>query len=296
MKTTLFLLFLMAFSSIPGLAQTSQIEYRPFAQDGKIWWYQVGATKENFYSNRIDGDTLIGGNSWKKVYNNDGKYFMNPTGDAGLSYYYYAAVRDVDKKVYAIAKGSNRPRLLYDFSLKKGDIVKCGMEGNSFSCLLEKDEQPDSLLGFEFLAYLKVERIDTITDGNQEYRAFILTLLDAYRQPMWDSEREKFVIGNVIWIEGVGSYIGPFSPWMQLSSHNNVSRSCRFDKTSIFIYPEFNEYYEDWEDWATDSDNCNNDIININQNGSFHNLQGFRMTRPSDRGIYIQNGKKFVAK
>lgn len=296
MKTRLFILFLMAFSSIHGLAQTSQIDYRPFAQDGKIWWYQVGAIKENHYSNRIDGDTLIGGNCWKKVYNNDGKYSMNPSGDAGLSYYYYAAVRDVDKKVYAIAKGSEKPRLLYDFSLKKGDIVKCGIEGNMFGCLLDTDEQPDSLLGFEFAAYLKVERIDTITNGNQEYRAFILTLLNAYEEPMWDSEREKYVIGNVIWIEGVGSYIGPFSPWMQLSALNDVSRSCRFDKTSIFIYPEFDEYYEDWEDWATDPDNCNNDIININQNGSFYNIQGYRMKRPADRGIYIQNGRKYKVK
>ena len=99
----------MAFSNTLGWAQTSQVEYRPFAQDGKIWHCQVGLIKENIYDNRIDGDTLIDGENWKKVYN-----------VPDLRKYYYAAVRDVDKKVYAIAKGSNRPRLLYDFSLKKG--------------------------------------------------------------------------------------------------------------------------------------------------------------------------------
>ena len=107
MKKGFYLFLLLAIPSVTAQAQTSQIEYRPFAQEGKVWQCQVGGIKENVYDNHIEGDTLIGGETWKKVYN-----------VPDLRKYYYAAVRDVDKKVYAIAKGSDRPRLLYDFSLK----------------------------------------------------------------------------------------------------------------------------------------------------------------------------------
>ena len=97
-------------------AQSSKMEYRPFALEGKSWRSQVGRIEENAYYNSIDGDTLIGGESWKKVYNS-----MYMPGLRTPSY--YAAIRDVGKKVYAIAKGSNRPRLLYDFGLNEGDMV-----------------------------------------------------------------------------------------------------------------------------------------------------------------------------
>ena len=116
MKDRLILLWLMTIMCIPAMAQTAKIEYRPFAENGKVWEAQVGGIMENLYGNRIDGDTLIYGESWMKVYN----YVGFP--DFGCSY--YASIRDVGNKVYAIAKGSKKPRLLYDFSLKKGDVVK----------------------------------------------------------------------------------------------------------------------------------------------------------------------------
>ena len=102
------------------MGQTSQLDYSPFALDGKVWDAQVGGIKENVYFYEIDGDTMINGESWKKVYN-----YVFPK----IRFYsYYAAVRDVGNKVYAIAKGSNRPRLLYDFDMKAGNIVQCGID------------------------------------------------------------------------------------------------------------------------------------------------------------------------
>ena len=55
-----------------------------------------------------------------------------------------------------IAAGSSRPRSLYDFGLKEGDIVRCGVEGNTFACLLEVGEMPDSLLGFPLIFLLSM--------------------------------------------------------------------------------------------------------------------------------------------
>lgn len=298
MNTRSLILFLMTISCISGWSQNTSLEYRPFAQDGKKWECQVGGIKENIYDNRIDGDTLIDGEVWKKVYNDDGKFMLLPSGDGVSMIYYYAAVRDVDKKVYAIAKGSNRARLLYDFSLKEGDIVRCGIEGNKFGCLLEKGEQPDSVLGFEFEAYLKVNRIDTITDydHNQVHRVFILTLLDAYEYPLMDVRGEVSIYNNVVWIEGVGSYTGPFSPWMPLPAQNFTLRSCSVNKDYIFGYPnDYEPYYYEWEG---DEDEVETAISNNNNygNNTLFNLFGIQMTRQPERGIYIQNGKKFVKK
>ena len=272
---------------------TTQIEYRPFAQDGKTWYCQVGGIKENYYDNHISGDTLIGGEYWKKVYN-----------IPGLRRFYYAAVCDVDKKVYAIAKGSNKPRLLYDFSLEKGDIVRCGIEGNMFGCLLEKGEQPDTLLGFEFRAYLKVERIDTITECNQKHRVFVLTLLDAYKYPLCDIN--GFIRNNVIWVEGVGSYSGPFLPWTPLPSYHYTSRSCSVNKTYIFGYKmDYEPNYVEWDDeeWGDDEEwdegvdetaNANISYHMFNQSDTFYNLQGRRLQQQPQHGFYIVNGMKFV--
>lgn len=222
-------------ANMSAFAQTSQLEYSPYAQDEKSWKSRVGLIPENTYYNSIDGDTLINGETWKKVYN-----YMYMPGLRTPSY--YAAIRDVDKKVYAIAKGSNRPRLLYDFGLKEGDMVMCGMEGNAFSCLLDKDEPLDTLLGFPFIGFLMVDRIDTIKTRGLEHRRFTLTLLDAFQDPYRIGE--EGVIENVVWIEGVGSGAGPFSPWQPLPPEESLFLSCSVNGTVIFGYPDFYESYD----------------------------------------------------
>ena len=63
-----FTVWAMCLFSSMILAQTSN-DYHPFAQDGKRWEIQIGGIKENIYGNKIDGDTLINGVNWKKVYN-----------------------------------------------------------------------------------------------------------------------------------------------------------------------------------------------------------------------------------
>lgn len=141
-----YLLLLLMSLPFASFVQAEQEGYRPFAQEGKTWEAREGMIMENIYGNCIDGDTLIDGENWKKVYNYHGFPEFN--------YSYYAAIRDVGTKVYAIAKGSSRPRLLYDFGLKEGQTVRCGVEGNAFGCLLDADEKPDTLLGFEFASSL----------------------------------------------------------------------------------------------------------------------------------------------
>jgi hypothetical protein len=265
-------------------AQDSHLDYRPFAQDSKTWETQVGGIKENVYGNRIEGDTVINGESWKKVYNYVG--FQ----DFGMTY--YVALCDVGQKVYAIAKGSTRPRLLYDFSLKEGNTVRCGMEGNVFCCLLDKGEQPDTLLGFPFESYLKVESIDTITYREQAFRRFTLTLLDAYHEPLRNGEEAIF--GNVVWIEGVGSGAGPFSPWVPLPTEGCIYQGCELNKQYLCT-----DFYGNYVPAGIGKIQHQGNV-----NDASYDLSGHRVSVSSassvssvlPKGVYIQNGKKFVVK
>ena len=286
MKRILTISWILSALWISAVGQTSQLEYRPFAIDGKIWGTQVGLIMENVYYNEIDGDTVIDGENWKKVYN----YVFPKT----RYYSYYAAIRDVGKRVYAIAKGNNRPRLLYDFGLKVGDIVKCGVEGNTFACLLDQNEEPDTLLGFPFVSYLKVERIDTVKARGLEHRRFTLTLLDAFRENYMKGE--EAVIDNVVWIEGIGSGAGPFSPWIPLPPYNTFLQGCELDGTCLFGYPDFYD--------ADISDSVGSTHNKGSYDNSSYDLSGRRLSvSPASsvpsvlpKGVYIKDGKKMMVK
>ncbi|MBR5039167.1 MAG: hypothetical protein IKX65_10670 [Prevotella sp.] len=277
MKTGFILTWLLCTTSIA--AQEVRQDYHPMARDGKTWEAQVGGIKENLYGYRVDGDTLINGDIWKKVYS----YVFYPRSDDS----YYAAIRDVDKRVYIVAKGSNTPRLLYDFDLKVGNTIKCGVESTSFLCLLETDEKPDTLMGFPFKSYLRVERIDTIKTHDMEQRRITLTLLDTYKEPFRSEDAD--MIGNVVWVEGVGSGSGPFSPWLPLLPRNCILLRC-FDVDKKII-SGVSDFYDQPEPNA-----ISNIPFRQNEIGIIYDLLGRRQNRQPRQGIYIRGGRKRVVK
>ena len=273
MNKRYFIVWALCLFSSMILAQTAD-DYHPFAQDGKIWEIQIGGIKENVYGNTIDGDTLINGVNWKKVY--------NYVGSPDFNYSYYAAIRDVEKKVYIIAKDSSRPRLLYDFGLKVGDELKCGIEGNAFGCLRDTEEKPDTLLGFPFVSYLKVKSIDTIHVSGQYviesyFRRFTFVLLDAFKEPV--SKRE------IIWVEGIGSVAGPFLSWIPIPEIYSMIMRCKIGKEYLFSF-------------SGRSETATVRALQYQNAGSrdVHDLQGYRLSSLPQKGIYIQNGKKIISK
>ena len=261
-------------------AQALQVDYQPFVEEGKIWDAQVGYIRENIFMNKIEGDTVINGETWKKVYNYSG---------FGLSggYTYYLALREIGQKVYAIAKGSNRPRLLYDFGLKVGDRVRCGVEGNAFGCLRDTNEKLDTLMGFPVRNQLQVINIDTIhvsgTHTRESYlRRFTFALLDAYREPLaMDHE--------IIWVEGFGSIASPFSPWQPLHQLEFFSVECRVGKTDIFTYP-YPTFYEILTSVTGTPQ------YKVAESREFFDLQGRHVSGQPQKGIFIQDGKKKLIK
>lgn len=259
-------------------AQTTQVDYRTMVEDGKTWRMQVGNIKENVYSYVIDGDTLINGETWKKVRN----FLSMPIYENSC----FVALREEDKKVYAIAKGSNRPRLLYDFGMKEGDLVMCGIESNAFGCLLDADEKPDTLMGFPFRYYLYLNSIDTITVREQQFRRFTLWFLDPFKSSLkWDG------VDEIVWVEGVGSSFGPFAPWMPLLPKGNsilFHLDCSKDKNFIF---GSNDFYVSSE---TSAIRRAHPVRKENQES--YDLQGHRLSNPPQKGIYIHDGKKRPAR
>ena len=277
MKTRLLLAWLLFATCMALKAQASEPEYRPFAEEGKFWETSIGGLNQYVYDGYFAGDTIIDGETWHKAYT-----------IAGVNRTYYAAVRDEGKKVYAIAKGSSRARLLYDFSLKEGDFVRCGVEGTAFGCLRTKEEPWDTLHGFLLNLALKVDRIDKVTlhDG-LEHRRFTLSL--------WSPGKDILMATPIVWIEGLGSGAGPFSPWMLQSP----------------LLPTFNEHRAFVTLWA--SDRLRPSFIAISdefyelessttvtspqpaqESGSPYDLQGRRLSGKPARGIYIEEGKKKV--
>ena len=283
MKLRFLFCFIICMFRMTVWSQTPSEDYHPFAEKDKGWETCLGETPESVYDNRIVGDTLINGERWHKVY--------NTTGWAVFDDCYYVAVRDVGKKVYAIAKGSNRPRLLYDFDLKVGNILRCGVEGNAFGCLLDSDEQPDTLLGFEFRAYLRVESIDTVSVNGTERRRFKLTMLDAFKYD-FTAEEDGGERGNIVWIEGVGSGAGPFLPWIPLPPRREIPLigiNCTVGKSSICFTKDF---YDNQQEPAA----VRTTKHKATMRDCFYDLQGRRLIQKLQRGVYIQQGRKVMVR
>ena len=88
------------------------IDYRPLLEEGKVWTYHYhGYNGREFNVGRIiDGDTIISGQAYKKIYDK-----------VGGQYQY--ALREEGKKVYMVDDHYETESLLYDFSKDAGDVI-----------------------------------------------------------------------------------------------------------------------------------------------------------------------------
>ena len=95
-----------------GSEPAPQNEYRPFVEEGKVWTYHYhGYNGREFNVGRVmDGDTIISGQKYKKIYDKIGGQ-------------YQYALREEGKKVYMVDDHYETESLLYDFSKKAGDVI-----------------------------------------------------------------------------------------------------------------------------------------------------------------------------
>ena len=86
--------------------------YLPFLEEGKAWTYRYyGNNGQKFNVDRvIEGDTIIGGLTYKRIYDK-----------VGGQYQY--ALREEGKKIYIVYPHYETASLLYDFSKNAGDVI-----------------------------------------------------------------------------------------------------------------------------------------------------------------------------
>ena len=278
----MFLGVLMLAATCSATAQVA-VPYRPLLKEGKVWkcleisegvGSKYDGEKINIYEwvvtfdLRIDGDTVIDGQSYKKVYRDDiceDEKTTYPNGETttnhkniGTTTLYTEFLREEGKKVYARRADANKEYLLYDFTLKAGDLLPSSMQHSG--------------------SYSRISIIDIVLAQGQFFRRYHLQpRVNANYVPMW--------------IEGVGHPGGIFESVIMSNNAKTVTlESCYEDGICIFTKDDF--YKLSVAADITEMDKLPDESVNK----KYFNLQGRRLQGRPSKGLYIENGRKRVVK
>ena len=243
MKTKIIFFLLSVFFTLTIPLHAQQDAFHPFLQDGKTWVvknYGFGYRSEDgvYHStvgDRIDyiaGDTVINDKVWKKCISNypDGENFT-----------FYAALRHEGEQILMVIPGETKERLLYDYGLKPGDVLYRA-ERNQVQFLLPPDAVPQSEEEWAEADFfcrpgidnMELQSIDTIQLNGSLLRRFVFKSEWALKSPQ--RRINAFPYPQLVWIEGIGSEGGLFSPWRG-SKDQDVS--CRLDGRTLIEYEDF---------------------------------------------------------
>lgn len=261
-------------------SQPQESNYHPLIGEGKAWHiqrqYLYRLTEWRWdcnYDYWMKGDTLIEGNVWKKVFAYSKELH---------AFSYFGAMREEGQKVYFIAKNASRRRLLYDFGLKVGDIVYCGVESEPLGmlCLLEPGDAYDVWMGLLLRASMELKDIDFVIMNGQTFRRLSFSVV---------FHDQLYPDASIIWIEGVGSDCGLFSPWNNLTNNGWCIITCSEDGSIIYNEDRFPIAGS----LPTDIMSRHIESYGINE---MYDLQGRRLAQPPVKGIYIKDGRKVIVK
>ena len=244
------------------LCLSAQEVYHSFTEDHKEWHYFLMYSPETKYQMYTDGDTIVGGHVCMKLYSNG---YMGNVSTPGFKEqnFYQGALYDEGRQTFFIESGSETPRLLYDFGIELGDTISS--DNSEQFVVTEEDMQPFGDRNFRRLTVVSID--DTANSG--------------------------------YFVEGVGSsgtyFLNPF----YLSTWHFV----RF----VACYVDGELLYYDRELFGDTLPDAYTSIHNPSATGfsdnSIYDLQGRKVDTSSadgrpqlPRGVYIQNGRKFVIK
>lgn len=101
-------------------AQETRLDYRPLLEDGKEWHYtyyyrwDMDAMETRFVCEHIDGDTIVGGVRYFKLYRH---YEDDGAGSFGEKPELW---REENYKVYTVRPNTGEEELMYDFDVSAG--------------------------------------------------------------------------------------------------------------------------------------------------------------------------------
>ena len=270
-----YYIIILFFSFLP-LSIIAQNDYYPLVSEGKTWEIaHVGMlpSQQEEWFFMLSGDTIINGVNYKKLYqeNNQGAV-------------YYRAMREEGRKVYCIPRDSQEEHLLFDFGLQVDDSVYC-VGGDCFdSRFITETAVDESQVGI--VRIMKLIGIDTYTNKKLvSLQRFHFSVM--IRERRADGEMEEYEDNiPVTWIEGIGSRNDyTFNSWYveMVSSYSWMLTKC-YDSHQIFYEVDASRI-------------ADNNVIPQSPNHTIYDLTSRRLTSPlTTRGIYIQNGKKYVIK
>ena len=253
----MFFLALCFFETTKIMAQEGEREYVPFVEEGKIWYCGEGRSINCIFT--MSGDTLINDREYKKVYCQCEDFYED------MEQHYYCSVREKDCQVFIIEEKATEEKLMYDFSHPE-EII-----------LLTYNDFP--------FARTDGERRHDFLPGQMEY------LICRFSEGEVDYSND-----SSSWIDGVGAPLS--NPFAFEFSHllfdkpklgiNNLVISCMKGDKIIF--------YLDWmaepiEPASIDADFQFNDSQAAPH---LYDLQGRRLNGIPQKGVYIQNGRKYV--
>ena len=214
---------LLLCAALMGRAQQSD-DYRPMLVEGRSWRgveQSAGGPKYEF-TYTIKGDTVIGGETFKKLYVLRERSYRDKT------MHYCLAMQEADRKVYIVRAGETVKAKLYDFSLGEGDVVYGvydGLIGKLVDAPLSKG------------CSLTVVRVDTISLDYGSFRRLLL------RQEAVDDKGKESAgaYGHLVWIEGVGAHnlLESVGTGTTISGWNYIMQYCEQDGRPIFTASDF---------------------------------------------------------
>ena len=242
-------------------AQTTQF---PLLKDGKVWNFRGKYIKDNtangyntktledyFYHYFIDGDSVVNGTSYYKLYKTDDR-----NGETIL----YNLLYENNGRVFVMK--DDVEFLLYDFSLELND--KIYIQQNAWECILN-------------------EKYSTEIQGNE--RTIYVFDYFSYNQDLNDYQYDYSIPEYII--EGIGSWFDliSYSPEFLASIYQSRLISCYEDGICIYEEEDFNRIITGFVNQSI------NNSENIPFVDSLYDLSGRRLNQVPKRGLYIQNGK-----
>lgn len=218
----LLLLFILSFS----FGTMAKAEKLPFIENGKTWYlrfysdkafmtqtYHEGPTDEyalHFGKNevwkmdgKVDEDTLIAGQAYKKLYRG-----------YGVEMSVAALLREEGERVYQWNVKAEKEELLYDFALNQGDVFLLPCQGKSFTCTVTKVDEYE-------VAGRRLKRIHFDAKVSNE-----------------DEEGNNEGVSKNVWVEGLGALNeDPLNNVIDPTSVGGWSSYCPYIFTSTDFYP-----------------------------------------------------------
>ena len=234
--------------------------YIPLVKEGAVWVYdlryEVGdpTPTMKFW---FEGDTIIEGEQYKREYIEMTFYYP----EFRIVKRYESAWQEQDKKVFVWDGYGQKKALFYDFKLKKGDKVP-------------------HLNNISTDAWKEVTDEDTIEVNGIKRRR--LEISYDYNYGRWQT------VNKVYWVEGIGSSQMLNNP--TIGGYNGFEYfegdSCLFTRNEFFLP-------RNGSGTATEVRTSSIKDQPLKPSPIF-DLQGRRLSEKPKRGMYIQNGKKYV--